>query len=363
MLLMGKLHSGAVHIGAKASHRLTFEVDLQSRTMDMVTAEALYNSQGAVILKENTPIDEQLAEKLKKLGIARIKMRYMHSSPTLADSVKNFEIQYIQNIIAFKALVLDLASGKKTDNARVDSIVESIFNLGESTSQILKNPTESYDEYLYTHSINVALLSMLTAKWLGFDGGKIRLLIKAALLHDIGKCKVEPDILNKPGKLSAQEIKKAKAHIAHGLSILKNISDLNRDVCMGIIMHHEREDGSGYPQGLKGNSIHEFAKIIAVADIYDAMTTNRVYKTKHSPFEVFEYLEQETGITLDLGITRCFLGNVSNYYVGDTFLLNTGELCKVIFINQKKISRPVIQIDDRYIDLYHARELRILSII
>ena len=138
----------------------------------------------------------------------------------------------------------------------------------------------------------------------------VRVLIKlwfTGVFHDIGKCKVPPEILNKPDNLNEKEWSIMKQHPVYGYNILKKNNVLSKDVLLGALMHHERKDGSGYPLGLKGNTIHTYGKIVAVADIFDAMMSDRVYRKKRPPLQVAEYIEDRSLDSLDPYISRGFL--------------------------------------------------------
>lgn len=363
-MIMGQIHSGTVHVSAKANHKFTFIVDMSSYKPNMITAETLFSDYGAIIVRENTILTPKMIKKLQDIGINKIRVYYNSSKLPLSESLKKFEERYIRNLHTLKGMIQDSLMGKTIDIKKVDNVAESIMEMDNGNSYVLKHVVlDNLDEYLYTHSINVGMLTMLIANWLKFDKIKTKLLVEAALLHDIGKCRVDSNILNKQGPLLQHEYSKIKEHVVNGLEILKDIPNINSAVCMGVIMHHEREDGSGYPRGLKGENIHEFAKIIAVADVFDAMTSNRIYRKKQSPFDVFEYMEQGNMAGLDVKVAMTFLENASNYYIGDTFFLNNGELCNIIFINPRQIARPLIKIGERYIDLAKDKELKITTVV
>ncbi len=165
--------------------------------------------------------------------------------------------------------------------------------LDELVNEILVNDNilgrmrqlEEKDDYTFNHSLNVSMLATMLGKWIGYSQKQIKQLALTGLFHDIGKLKISDNIINKPGKLTDTEFNKMKQHPIYSYNILKETVGISSNVAMGALQHHEREDGSGYPPlGLKSKEIHEYAKIIAVCDTYDAITSNRVYKPKVSPF-------------------------------------------------------------------------------
>ncbi|MDA3846158.1 MAG: HD domain-containing protein, partial [Vallitaleaceae bacterium] len=141
-----------------------------------------------------------------------------------------------------------------------------------------------------------------------------------------------------------------KKHTLHGYQIIKD-QNISKDIKLGILMHHEKIDGSGYPQCLKGPDIHPFGKLIAIADIYDAMTSNRSYHKKFSPFKVINMFEQESYGLLDTKFLFVFLENIAHNYLGKEIKLSTGEQAKVVFLHNNSPSRPIVQVDNVMIDL------------
>ncbi len=214
-------------------------------------------------------------------------------------------------------------------------------------------------DYLYTHSINVALLSMLLGKWLKYDYLRLKSLVTSAFLHDIGKSRIPSEILNKPGTLDENEFAEIKKHCVIGYKLAESFPGMDEDILKGILQHHEREDGSGYPFGLRGDRIHEIAKIIAVADIYDAMTSNRFYKERACPFDVIDYIEKDHLGTLDHRITSTFLKNIASYYIGEHVILSSGDTGEIVYINPYHISRPIVKCGDKYVDLSAERSVKI----
>ncbi len=332
----------------------------------MRIAENLYNEYGAVIIVEGTVLDDYIIDRIKNMGIEKIKVFVSYKDDIIyASGTELFKAQYKDNVNAIKNILHDISDGKPIDTKRIDQASDSIiFRINENRDIVnCINEMRDADQYLYTHSVNVALLSMLIGKWLKFDYYKIKALVNSALLHDIGKSKISAEILNKPGPLDESEFNEMRKHSAYGFKIAENIQNISDGELKGILLHHEREDGSGYPFGLRGSSIHVFAKIIAVADVYDAMTSNRCYKEKESPFEVIEYMEKQCFNVLDYKIVNLFLKNIASYYIGDFIKLSTGSIGEIVHINPYNVSRPIVRADDNFIDLATEKKIKILEII
>lgn len=331
----------------------------------MQIAENIYNSFGAVIVYENSILDEHVIRKLKNLDIRRLKIYDIADNIITANSSEVFKIQYNENVDAVKDVLHEISDGKQLDIKKVNLVSDSLYEKINENRDIINcfNQIRTADEYTYTHSVNVSLLSMLICKWLKMDPRRIKEVVQAGLLHDIGKVKIDSRILNKPGKLSEDEFAEIKKHPIYGYRMLDKMPEISDLVRKTVLMHHERDDGSGYPVGISGEVTPIYAKIVAVADIYDAMTSERIYKGKTSPFDVFELIEKDTFGVLDPRVTNAFLSNIAAYYLGDFVRLSTGELGEIIYINPRHISQPLIKIGTNFVDLSINVNVKIVELI
>jgi putative nucleotidyltransferase with HDIG domain len=331
----------------------------------MTVAETILNDYGAIVVSEGTILDEHIIQKLCNLNLPQIKVICDEDNVPVHEPEDHFKIQYNENLECVKDILHDLGTGNSIDMEKINNVADSVVIGADQNKDIVRclNQIKSSDEYLYTHSINVSLLSMLLGKWLGLDAVEIKQLVQAGLLHDIGKVKVSPQILNKPGKLTKEEYEEIKKHTVYGYRILEKEKDISRDICAAVLMHHEKEDGSGYPMGITGKKINKLAKIISVADIYDAMTSNRVYKGKESAFQVFRMMEQEAIGKLDISVVNALLNNLASYYIGDFARLNNGQICEILYINPRHVSRPIVRVEGNYVDLLKETDLIIEEIL
>jgi putative nucleotidyltransferase with HDIG domain len=223
---------------------------------------------------------------------------------------------------------------------------------------------ERKDDYTFHHSLNVSILAGVLGKWLGVSGQDLKDLILAGLMHDAGKALVDMNILNKPDKLSRKEFEIMRYHTILGYELLREHQELPEAVRLGVLQHHERMDGSGYPLKLLGGQIHYFAKIIAIVDIYDAMTSDRVYKAKADPFSVIETLANEMFGKIDAEFCTVFLQNIGNYLTGKFLRLNDGRVAEVVYYDHVSYNRPVIRTEDNeFIDLSRNKEIGINEVI
>ncbi|WP_027625986.1 HD-GYP domain-containing protein [Clostridium lundense] len=273
-------------------------------------------------------------------------------------SVKRFS-QNIENM--FQHIKCD---GRANMN-EIRNFSKKIMNELDSPSTIVKNIVleGSGEDCIFKHSVNVAALSLLLGKWICYDKIKLNLLVYSAILHDFGKSKIDNSILNKPTRLTEREREEIRKHPVIAYNLVKNMTLLNSSVGYGILMHHERLDGSGYPLGLKGDRINEFAKIIAIADTFDALNSDRIYRKKADPFSALEIIQRNSLGKLDYNYSKIFIEHIINYYIGERVLLNNDCICKIIHIDINNLSCPLLLSNDNFIDLKEHRNLRVTSLV
>ena len=189
--------------------------------------------------------------------------------------------------------------------------------------------------------------------------------MNASILHDVGKSKIPIDILNKKGPLTQEEFEVIKMHPLYGFEIIKDNASINTKVKNAVLMHHEKENGTGYPFGIKSANINLFAKIISIADVFDALTSERVYKKRQTPFETFREFER-IGIGeghYDPVILLKFIHNISQYYVGSRVMMSTGKFGEIVYVPPHNISNPVVRVDGSFIDLSAQRGMKIIEML
>ena len=212
------------------------------------------------------------------------------------------------------------------------------------------------------HSMNVALICNIFARWLRMSEEEIAKATTSGLLHDIGKIMIPESILKKPDKLTKQEFNIIKRHPQEGYRLLLG-SKLDEDVLNAVLMHHERCDGSGYPFGLMANQIGTYAKMVAIADVYDATTSARVYRGPLCPFSAISIFEDEGLQKYDPRFIMTFLENVVNTYLLNNVRLTNGTVGTVVFIHKDKLSSPTIRTAGGFVDLSTQSNLQIEALI
>lgn len=264
-----------------------------------------------------------------------------------------------------KSLLDEVQDGKSVDNEKLKGVADKFFSNLNNNHTIMGcvNKVKGVDEYTYIHCMNVGMLAVMIGRWIKLSEKDFNHLFLAGVLHDVGKYRVDLEILNKKGLLDKDEYEIIKKHVIYSYQVAREIKELKSDVLSGILCHHERLDGSGYPGALEGDQIGVFGRIIAIADVYDAMISERVYKSKETPFTVMEKLLQEGFNKLDTNILLTFLNNMAQYYLGVQVVLSTGEIGEVVFIHPQCVYRPMVKVGEKYIDLYEKLDIEILDML
>jgi putative nucleotidyltransferase with HDIG domain len=337
----------------------------QLLTPGMILYEDIFNSNGGFILLKDTVLNERHIEKIKINGVEKVKVKIKEiHNPSFVedlqitsifdkDRIENFRAKYTDKVDEVTHIIKEIGKGGFVDLRQINQISKHIIHDFNTLSDVINylHLVCPLDNYTYAHSLNVSLIAIIIAKWLNFSNTQIDEIAIAGLLHDIGKTKVSQELLAKPGKLTDEEFEIVKRHTILGYSLVENVNDISAQVKLSVLMHHEKIDGTGYPTGAKYNDIPEYAKIIAVADIYDAMTSNRSYREKMCPFEVIRNFEMQTFGKLDTRVLTVFLKNIANTYLGDFVELNNSEIAEVVFINPNRVWQPIVKSGSEYIDL------------
>lgn len=210
------------------------------------------------------------------------------------------------------------------------------------------------DNYTYRHCIGVAVISYLIGKWLGLKDEEMHDLAIAGLLHDLGKIKIPDSILNKASSLTADEYAEMKLHTHFGYEMIWNISGMTEQHALVALQHHEREDGSGYPFGISGKKITQYSKIVAVADVFHTMISERVYKKPVPLYRVFQEIYQRAYGLFDPMIVRTFISNIMNRMIGDSVLLSDGQVARIVMLHPDDLINPLVEIRGQFYDLRHS---------
>lgn len=323
--------------------------------------QSIVDRLGRVLVARGSVLDEYIIESLLKLGIMSVYTQEGELDPeesnlvisdealknidkhytvdrskvTLSDSVKARVAEGIQYIYS--------SSDSEHLAKATDSITNDLLNAIDSNDAIAIDIGElkTSDEYTFKHSVDVATIAMILAKQQGLSRNSIYEIGVAGLLHDIGKTKVPIEILNKPSRLNDNEFEVMKQHSVFGYRMVKDKHEFSNEVALAVLQHHEKINGSGYPLGMNESQITPYAKILTVADIYDALVTTRPYKEAFSQRDAVEMIMSMTG-ELDMTAMKSFLESMILYPVGSIVDLSNGEKAKVVKNIPHYILRPTV---------------------
>ncbi len=324
-----------------------------------IISEDVRSYQGITLLTKDSILNQYIIDRLTEMGISYV---WTNSSDHVEADLKLtnkelVEVSHEEAVLVVKQVLRDLSTGGKLNYHKITQLSELVYVSVNDSVNVIKclNDIRDKDEYTYTHCVNVAFYSMLIAKWLSLPKAEIEEIIQAGLMHDIGKVLIPDEILNKPGKLLELELDIMQRHSLIGYHCIKNITEISDSIKEAVLSHHERVDGSGYPYGIRGDQIDLYAKIIAIADVYDAMTQDRVYKKGVNPFVAFEmFLTLGLG-TFDIDVLNVFLKNLAVNFTGLNVILENGEHGEIVYIPPYEITKPIILNGSNFIDLSRSR--------
>ncbi|KYZ75358.1 hypothetical protein AXX12_14495 [Anaerosporomusa subterranea] len=312
----------------------------------MVAAKSIYTADGRMLLAEGATFTKRYINRLQELGIW---VAYIQNPLAVSIDVPDIlaEETRVKAISTVKEAFEGFRNTKKIDMGQFKQLTEGIVD------EIIRNPNavfhlndiRMYDDYTFAHSVNVCVLAVLVGAALQYTPRQLMELGVGAVLHDVGKMAIEKQILNKPGHLSESEMDLMRRHPELGFEILRKYSAQLSWLSIHVaFQHQEKFDGSGYPRGLKETDIHEYARITAIADVYDALTSDRPYRPALSPGEAYEFLLAGSGTHFDPDILREFLRHVALYPVGSIVKLNTGDIGIVTHVFSGLQTRPIVRL-------------------
>ena len=359
----------------------------ETLTRQIINKMKLYNCEYAVVdveeepnevvteTTDNAPLDaipeiaaepapEPYAPKEVKTRVEEAKT---HSQKIVeSNEFHDFEMDYSHALSFLKEVFEGVQN--KTYTIEEDELLKSVQPLFISRNTITElfdmiQQMHSLNDSVYAHCVNVALISRMIGRWLHMEPHDLDTLTCCGLLHDIGKLVIPEEILNKPGKLTDEEFAIVKSHPKYGYELLRN-QNIDSRIKKSALMHHERYDGSGYPNGLSEELLSDFAMIVAIADVYDAMTAARAYRVPLSPFQVIANFEKDGFQKYHTKYIYVFLHRIAATYQNNRVMLNDGRACKIVMLNQNNLSRPIVRFDDgEVLDLSTQTDLQITRIL
>ncbi|MGO4888911.1 HD-GYP domain-containing protein [Anaerobacillus sp. MEB173] len=333
--------------------------------------KSIYNENGQVLIQSGVTLSERMINRLQEIGITFV---YIKDSRADGIEVKESITQEtrkkaIDTIKTEFSTMTDQGILSKSFNPdliqkKFSVVIKNILNdiKGNREALSLLSNVYSYDSYIFTHSLNVTIYTLALAVKAGFNEKQLMEIGMGAMLHDIGKMTIPTEILGKPGKLTNEEYGIIKEHTTAGFNILRKSTSISLLTAHCAFQHHERLDGSGYPRGLARDEIHYYAKVIGIADVFDAMTSERVYRQAMLPNEGMEILFAGVETQYDKKLVEIFKETIAVYPCGLTVVLSDGRKGIVSKQNKQLTTRPVVRIIEEHgVELTNTYEVDLLE--
>lgn len=320
----------------------------------MMVGKDLFGKDGILMLKEGQVITDINISRIHSLGFQGIYViddisHDIHIQSIIDDTLRQRTISAIKHVFGCVAKDDDKKATMNIEASKmlVENIIDEIIN----NKHLIINMVDlkMFDDYTYYHSVNVAVISIVMGISLGLSRKDLYNLGLGALLHDIGKVFVPKDILNKEGKLTDEEYTEVMSHSEKGYQYLKEKWNIPLKSYLAVLYHHEKYDGTGYPKGKKRDDIQLFGRIIAIADVYDALISDRPYRKAVLPSDAVEYIMGGCGVFFDPELVQIFVKKVAPYPLGTCVKLSNGQIGIVVENYADACLRPRVKLLE-YID-------------
>lgn len=325
--------------------------------------QAIIDKRGRVLIVRGSLLDDYQIEALAKLGISGVYIREGEEDEEpevkeevipkkTQETIEKLKVEDRTKVKLSESVKKRVAEGIQYlyNNTASENFVDATNNIANDLMKAITDNAaiavdismlKVSDEYTFKHSVDVATMAMIIAKKQGLPDKDVYEIGISGILHDVGKSKIPNEVLNKAGKLTDEEFAIMRQHSLFGYDILKNKDNISNSVLMGVLQHHEKINGRGYPLGVPAEKINQYAKIISVADIYDALVTERPYKKAFSQRDAVEMIMSMTG-ELDITAMKSFLESVILYPVDCIVQLSNGERAKVVENYPDYLLRPKV---------------------
>lgn len=338
-----------------------------------VLARDIYSPNGQLLLHQGTVLKPAHLKKLNQMGCQDIYIYQDEADSMIPDNEpdkfafgsENEEtlLPHVFNYAAehLREMMQGIEAGHSVRKTEVEETFNLLYPEVMNTNNVIRclGNLRKKDEYTLQHSVSVSVIAIKIGQVMGLTSVELKEIGIAGLLHDIGKCKIPLDILNKPGALSREEFKEIQKHPVYGYQVVSKIPFLDTNIMMAVLQHHEHQDGKGYPLHTIGRNIHIYSSIVAVADVFDALTSDRVYRPRMSLLQAAAEIVRNSCGHLEPHVTQQFFDYLSAVAPGETVLLNTGEEATVIMMNKNEPVCPLVMVGDRFIDLNVVRDIYI----
>ncbi|MHB0886481.1 MAG: HD domain-containing phosphohydrolase [Bacillota bacterium] len=340
--------------------------------LGLKAARNIYSSDGTLLLAAGFEVKEVYLKRLNELGIYSV---------YIDDGVREVEVE---DVVSERTRLEVLKRTRETMTRMGAGAKSGVDELGKVMNdlmdELMANPAmmlnlvdiRAMNDYTFGHCVDVAVLALMTAINLGYNQFDLKKLGMGALFHDLGKIKIQDKVLYKPGPLLPLEWEEMKRHASIGFELLRERGDFNIVSAHVAFQHHEKLDGTGYPRGIRGQEIHEYARVVALADVYDAVTTDRPYRPRKLPHQAVLIIRDGIRTHFDPDIVPAFISNIAIYPVGTILVLSTGEKARVVEVNKRYPASPVVRVvtapggvpveDGRLVDLAKQPATRVVGL-
>lgn len=333
------------------------KINLATLPLGRELSKDLYGPDGQLLLKSGVILKLSHIDKLQQIGYESV---YVISEDTVEKGEEGeLPVVFLEAVENVRSLMTNVTQGHMVESQELEETMDLLFPEIIGTNNVFKflSHLRHRDEYTLQHSVSVAVISIKIGQTLKMLPEELRNLGIAGVLHDIGKCRISLDIINKPGALNDKEFKEIQKHPQYGFEIVQNFNFPDPNIEKAVLQHHEHQDGSGYPLKVKADDIHLYSRILAVADVFDALTSDRVYRAKMPLLQAASLIHKSSYGHLDPQITYRLFNYIVNIFPGENVVLNTGEKAKVIKMNPGDPTRPLVQIGDRFVELEKERNI------
>ena len=324
----------------------------------MISDEDIYSKSGMRLILADTKLDDRMMHLLKISGVEKIHVKYFEQIPE--DRVTFLHFRRDFEAVIQKFSMFHVSFDIKRFLKRCDELLlsdEDNYVIFDALKELKET---SYVNYM--HSIGVSVLSYFMGVWCNMDQYKTDLLGACGLVHDIGKCKIAPELLNKVEAINSTERTVLQRHTVIGHQFMAKLH-VPKEVEVVVMEHHERGDGSGYPMGFKLPQISDYARIVGIVDVYEAMVSDRPYRGEFCPFEVVRFMEAEGEHKFDSTYLSIFLSKLLEAYIHAKVLLSDGSEGEIMVINKSYLSRPIVKICGKNVDLSLRNDVEVEKVI
>ncbi|WP_408955645.1 HD-GYP domain-containing protein [Natroniella sp. ANB-PHB2] len=340
----------------------------------MKVAKTIYTANGNILLNSGVRLKEAYIDSLKNLQIMEIYI-FNEELPEVSIPEPLSDKTRLKAIKVIKETMEQIKVGHGIDSKEIKEAITDILDeiLLQNHVIIHLNDIRSYDSYTFHHSVKVTILAILIALNFDYSIKQLKKIATGAFLHDLGKTMIAQEIIMKSKELTDEEYQVVKKHPDYGYELIREIEGISILSAHVAYQHHEHYDGSGYPRGLYKDEINEFAQIVTVADVYDALTSDRIYKRKLRPDEALDIIQQLKGTKLNPKFVDVLHKHIATYPVGTVVALSNQEVGLVVDVNKENLSEPVVRIvrdragnkvkEIKEIDLIHNQEVEIEKVL